>query len=361
LAELLRPIAHLPLPRAATIWLLLSHLMVLATAVILWRTLRGRTTSAALAMMLAAGLLFQPLFENLSYVQIGILLLLILAIAAALHLRSTARANAGAGAWVGLATVFKITPILVAPALLPVGWARRRYAAGAIREGVVGIAGLAATIAGLVLAMLVLVPHTADFFTQVLPHIGGGTTVYENKSFPSMVGRFFDLTGEVEPSWGLAAPDSKLVTLATMAIFLGSTVWLAAVTRPRAGMNWTARAAVFAAFVAAMPIASTITWRHHLVVNILAMALLLPALWPISGPAASRAGRWLLAASYPLSYIEQDLAHRLALGPGLAHPSFLDAVRVLLIEDLNLFGMICLWLACLMALRGLAAKDDSLG
>jgi hypothetical protein len=31
-------------------------------------------------------------------------------------------------------------------------------------------------------------------------------------------------------------------------------------------------------------------------------------------------------------------------------------VRVLLIEDLNLFGMICLWLACLLALRGMAHR-----
>jgi hypothetical protein len=356
LAELLRPIAHLPLPWAASIWLVLSHIMVLATALVLWRTLRGRTTSTALLTMLAAGLLFQPLFENLSYVQIGILLLLILAIAAALHLRSTPGGNAWAGALVGLATVFKVTPVFVAPALMPVGWARRKYRPGAVREGLLGIAGMAAAVAGLVLAMLLLVPHTADFFTQVLPHIGGGTTVYENKSFASMVGRFFDLTGEVEPGWGRAAPDSRLVTLATLAIFLGPTIWLAARTVPRDGLDWTARAAAFASFVAAMPIVSTITWRHHMVVSILSMALLLPALWPLAGPAASRAGRWLLVASYPLSYIQQDVAHRLALGGGLAHPTFSDAVRVLLIEDLNLFGMICLWLACLLALRGMAHR-----
>jgi hypothetical protein len=349
LAELLRPIAHLPLPRAASIWLVLSHLMVLATALILWRILHGRTTATALTMMLAAGLLFQPLFENLSYVQIGILLLLLLAIAAAVQLRSTPRANEGAGALVGLATVFKVTPLLVAPALMPVGWARRNYRPGALREGMLGIAGMAASIAGLVLAMLVLVPHTADFFTQVLPHVGGGTTVYENKSFPSMVGRFFDLAGEVEPGWGLAPPD-----------FLGTTVWLAARTLPRVGMDWTARAAVFAAFVAAMPIVSTITWRHHMVVNILAMALLLPALWPIAGPAASRAGRWLLVASYPLSYVQQDLAHNLAVGDGHMQHTFLYALRVLVIEDLNLLGMICLWLACLLALRGLAVNRDNL-
>jgi len=63
LAEVLRPMAHFPLPRAVTVWLLLTHLMVLGTALLLWRVLRGLTTVTALATMLAAGLLFQPLFE----------------------------------------------------------------------------------------------------------------------------------------------------------------------------------------------------------------------------------------------------------------------------------------------------------
>jgi len=353
-AEVLRPIAQFPLPRAATIWLVLSHVMVAATALILGRALRGKTTTAALAMMLAAGLLYQPLFENFSYVQIGPLLLLVMTGAAVFYIRGGPRRTGLAGALIGLATIIKVTPLLAAPALLSPGWARRRERdSRPLREGMAGVAGLVGAASALVLLMLLFVPHTADFFIQVLPHIGGGTTVYENKSFPSFVGRAFELTAEVQPAWQVGTPSSAAVTILGMLIFIGSTALLSARIIVRPGVKVRARAAAFAAYVAAMPIVSTITWRHHLSVNILAMALLLPALWPNGGFASSRAARWLLVASYPLTYIQQDFAHRLALGQGLSHPTLLDAVRVLVIEDLNLFGMICLWLACILALRGL--------
>ena len=354
LAEGLRPLAHLPLPRAATAWLLLTHLMVLATALILWRALRGLTSPTALATMLAAGLLFQPLFENLSYVQIGTLLLLVLTGAAALHLRGGSARNRWAGALVGLATVIKVTPLLVTPALLPVGWAARGGSAARAREAVAGVAGVLMAAALLVGVMLLFVPHTADFFTQVLPHIGGGTTAYENKSFPALIGRISEWIGFLQPRLSPGPPDSKLVTLAGLLLFIGPVAWLAARRVPPQDQDRPARAAAFAGYIAAMPIVSTITWRHHVVVSILAMALLLPALWPVAGPPASRAARWLLVASYPLSYLPQDVLHQLALGPGgSVDPTLISAFRVLLLEDLNLFGMICLWMACALALRGL--------
>jgi hypothetical protein len=361
LAELLRPLAGLTRPDAAAVWLVFCHFTVAASALLLWRVLRGRVSTTTMLVMLAAGLLFQPLYENLSYVQIGTLILLILTAAAALNLRASAPAGFGSGALVGLATVFKVTPALLAPALLPVGWATgglrdRGLRDRGFREGAYGIAGLVVVSVGLVLVMLLTVPHTVDFFTQVLPHIGGGTTVYENKSLPAMVARAFELTGDVQPGLRFT-PDSKVVTLFALVVVLVPTLVVAGWTRPRPGVDWTARAAAFSAYVAAMPIISTITWRHHMVVSILAMALLLPALWPATGASSSRAARWLLVASYPLSYIPQDLAHRFALGSGIAHPTLLDAFRVLLIEDLNLFGMGCLWLAALLALRGLKVDD----
>jgi alpha-1,2-mannosyltransferase len=355
LAELIRPLAGMPLARAATVWLVLSHLMVLATVIILWRALRGRTTTAAMAAMLAAGLLFQPLFENFSYVQIGTLLLLILTGAAALHLKARARPGFGAGLLIGLATVLKVTPLLTAPAVLPVGWLGTR-GRQSIREAAAGVAGIAVATLALVVGMLLFVPYTLDFFTQVLPHIGGGTSAYENKSFPSIIGRAVDLAREVQPAWGIGMPDSKLVAAATMVLFLGPTIWLAARAEVAGPLVWRARAAAFGAYVAAMPIVSTITWRHHMVINLLAMALLLPALWPLEGAPASRAARWLLAISYPLTYVEQEVAHHLARPYAIAHPTLIDAARVLVIEDLNLFGMICLWLACLLALRGLTQR-----
>jgi hypothetical protein len=219
---------------------------------------------------------------------------------------------------------------------------------------VVGLVGLVAAAAFLVLAMLVFVPFTLDFFTKVLPHIGGGTTVYENKSFPAFVGRTFEFTGQAMPAWHLPVPSSSLVTIAGILLFVGSTAWVAGRMAVRDGAELPARAVSFAAYVAAMPIVSTITWRHHVSVNLLAMALLLPALWPAGGEGSSRTARWLVVISYPLTFIQQDFAHHLALPHPLSHPTLLDAFRVVLIDDLNLFGMICLWLACVLALRGLS-------
>ncbi|GAC1575035.1 MAG: hypothetical protein NVS3B24_03080 [Candidatus Dormibacteria bacterium] len=360
LAEFLRPLSHLSLARAASAWLLLTHVMVAATAIILWRALRGWTTVTALATMLAAALLFQPLFENLSYVQIGTLLLLMLAGSASLHLGQGLARQGWSGALVGLATVVKITPLLMAPALLPVGWAAGKPGGYRLRQGLVAIGGMLLATTILVAGMLLLVPHTADFFTRVLPHIGGGTTSYENKSFAAFVGRLDEWVGFLQPAWHLGI-DTRLVGLAGVALFVAPVAWLAARRVPRAGTERPVRAAAFAAYLAAMPIVSTITWRHHLVVSILAMALLLPALWPRVGPPASSAARWLLLASYGLMYVPQETAHFLALGPrGAVTPTLSNAIRVLFIEDLNLLGMTCLWLACVLALRGLlgAARED---
>src|SRR5258708_4111502 len=288
LAELLRPLSGLSLPDAAAAWLVFSHLTVLCSALLLWRVVRGRVSAPALLAMLSAGLFFQPLFENLSYVQIGTLVLLILTAAAALHLRASAGAGFGSGALVGIATILKVTPVVMTPALLPVGWASGRLRERGLREALAGLIGLAAVCGGLVLLMLVAVPHTVDFFTEVLPHIGGGTTVYENKSLPAMVARAFELTGEVQPGLRFI-PDSKLVTLFAFLVVLAPTMIVAGRTWPTPGADWTARAAAFSAHVPPLPIISTITWRPHLAVNVLAMALLLPALSPAAGRTASRA------------------------------------------------------------------------
>src|SRR5258708_7562316 len=234
LADLLRPLAGLSLPDAAAAWLLFSHLTVFASALLLWRLLRGRVTATAMLGMLAAGLFFQPLFENLSYVQIGTLILLILTAAAVLHLRAGVGTGLGSGALVGLATVFKVTPVLVAPALLPVGWAAGRLRGRDLRTALAGWTGLAAVCGGLVVGVLVAGPRTIAFFTGGLPHIGGGTTIYENKSLPAMVARAFELTGDVEPGLKFA-PNSGLVTLFAFVAVLVPTLIVAGRARSRPG------------------------------------------------------------------------------------------------------------------------------
>jgi hypothetical protein len=102
--------------------------------------------------------------------------------------------------------------------------------------------------------------------------------------------------------------------------------------------------------VAAMPIVSTITWRHHLLVSYLAIVLLAVCLWPRSGRPASRAARWLVVIAYVLMSLEDPMVEALALG-GVGHTAALDIIRVLVIVYANLWGMIALWLAGVIVLR----------
>ncbi len=341
-ATIMAPLGVLPERAAAGIWTAASHLMVLATIVILYRALRRDVSPAAMACLLAAGLVFQPIFENLNYIQIGPLLLLVLAAAAVLYLRGNPRSAAGAGALVALAAVIKVTPLLMIPALVPIGWARGP-AARVAREVGAAYAGLVAMSILLLGGMLLLIPYTSQFFTEVLPRIGGGVAAFDNKSFPGFIAQVFQILGGPRP------PATPLA-LATIAIFMGPPVVLAALASPaRLGPRGT-RAAYFAAMVAAMPIVSTITWRHHLLVSYLAIVLLAVCLWPRSGRPASRAARWLVVIAYVLMSLEDPMVEALALG-GVGHTAALDIIRVLVIVYANLWGMIALWLAAVIVLR----------
>ena len=68
------------------------------------------------------------------------------------------------------------------------------------------------------------------------------------------------------------------------------------------------RAAVFAAFLAAIPIYASVTEQHHLVAELLVYALLAPSLIPGSRP------WWLAAVAYPFLWISHDDPFRWAIG-----------------------------------------------
>ena len=91
-----------------------------------------------------------------------------------------------------------MTPVAVAPVVLPPGWLRARgeYQERALREAGAGIAGLVGAGVALVGGLLLLVPHTGEFFTYVLPHLAGGTTGWENKSMVGFVARTFQQFGQ---------------------------------------------------------------------------------------------------------------------------------------------------------------------
>ncbi|HEV3235282.1 MAG TPA: glycosyltransferase family 87 protein [Candidatus Dormibacteraeota bacterium] len=344
-AVILRPLNGLDDRTAAILWATFGHLMLVATIVVLYRGLRTDLTRTGLLFLLAAGLLFLPVLGSVAYLQPGTLLTLTLATAAVLYLRGRSRASVGAGAALGTAIVMKVTPILVAPALLPLGWARDRAArlGQPVRDAALAVAGL--TLAAVVLTggMLLLVPYTDQFFTMVLPRIGAGTTTFDNQSLPGVVAHTIELLGGTAPSAGL-------LTVAAALVFVGIPIALGALARPEVRGTRAARAAFFAAFLAAMPIASSITWWHHLVVSVVAVALLAVALWPAAGTVlVSQPARWLLVVAFPLMAVHiEDRTQTSALG--ITDPSVFEVLRVQLFESANLWGMLALWLAAVLVL-----------
>jgi hypothetical protein len=255
-------------------------------------------------------------------------------------------------AWLAVAAVMRVTPSLLVPVLLlptPPSIDRRHgRAAGIATVALVGMA--------LLLLLLLVTPYTLEYFTRVLPAIGGGTSNLDNQSLPGVLSRALEL-------WFNAGDLPSAVTLLVTVAFLVPTFALAARALSRRPERST-RGVAFAAFCAAMPIVSAITWQHHLVSELLVYALLAPVLL------AARNGRWMLGltlASYPLMWVNRHLTDAISINTGLAAPCEwgycaphgLLVLPYLVVTGLNLIGMICLWSACLLALRRTVAGQGA--
>jgi hypothetical protein len=365
-AEVLRPLALLPERVAAGLWLGLGEVAVLAAALVLYLGLRRDLGTTPMLALLAAGLVYSPIFESHQRFQVAPLLLLPLAGAAVLYLRGGRRQTGVAGGLVGMAGAIKVQPFAVAPGVLPPGWARARgeELRVALREAAAGLSGLLVASAGLIGGMLVLVPYTDQFFTQILPQLSVSTIAWQNRSLPGYAAHSFivlreTLTGAA-PTTELNIPYSTTLGAACLVIFVGAPVVLAALAAPGRTHDRRVRAAYFAALVAAMPIASVLTWRHHLTVTFLAIVLVSVSLWPRKGAGLSRRARWLLVIAYPLLLLNDDALYALAGGGAAANASFAATARVLLVEGANLWGMLALWLAAMLALVAAMKPKTSL-
>jgi hypothetical protein len=322
LAELMRPLALMSPETAVRVWLLISQLCLVGAALVLWRALRGRVPAAALSLLVVAAVFFRPLQYTLYFAQVGLFLVLLLAVAAAAYMEDPQDARPGVA--IGLAAALRVSPILLFPALL-----RRPRAIVAV--AVTGVAILA--------VLAVVTPYTAEYFAQVLPRIGASTGDLDNQAPQGLLIR-------AATGWGLPQPAGAPLSAVIAIVVLTPTTLLAL---RRVG-DATRRGAVVAAFLAAMPIVSSLTWQHHLVTELVVYAALLPAL---VRPGMGRAVA-LVVAAYPLMWLDRHYTDALALALGVApHTSGWRVAPFLLVTGLNLLGMLCLWAGALVALRRL--------
>jgi hypothetical protein len=202
------------------------------------------------------------------------------------------------------------------------------------RRSLPGLAALVGTGLVLVAALALLTPAMAEYVSGVLPRLAGSTPWVENQSLPGALAR----------AAALSASNPLMVRFLGVApLFFTAAIIIVTFLRSRRVEGRRGRAAVFAAFLAAIPIYGSVTEQHHLVAEVLVYALLAPSLIPGSRP-------WLLAVTaYPFLWISHDDPFAWALGiPG---PAGDYALAVVMMVPLNLVGMFLLWLSCQETLR----------
>lgn len=229
-AVLMVPLAPLPSWVAAGL-LTGASTGALALVIVVARRAFGRSTSAALVVLLTAGsFALEPVWQNAAFGQINALLML--AVLADLHRPETR----WSGILVGVAAGVKLTPVFFVVLLLLVG--RRTAAMRAVL-----------TFAGTVLAGFVVMPGSAaTYWTDDLLASGrvGPSSLAHNQSIHGVLTRL----GDAPPPTALWLAVAGPIALATVVV---------------AARCWRAGDPVLGIGVAAlgMLLASPISWSHH--------------------------------------------------------------------------------------------------
>jgi len=242
-ALLVAPLALLPMASANVIWLVLGQL-ALAAALLL--TVRRLNPSAgAVTAIVCATVTFYPLWIDAAQGQANLLVLLLVSAG----LAGIVQGKPTFGAALGVAAALKLTPLILLAWLLM----ERRF-----REAVSMLGAFAAVTAA---AALLRFDDTLVFFRQVLPALASGTAYYANQSLAGLVSRVFSQNPYTAPwitfSLGFLLPVAGGILLG------GFWLW-----RMR-GQPPLSRAV---AFIPLLPLLSSVTWPHHLVI-------LLPVFW----------------------------------------------------------------------------------
>ena len=312
-ALLVAPLALLPVDVAGAIWLALCQGCLAASLIIVARWLRP--AAWALTAMIVATATFYPLWIDAVQGQANLIVLLLVTVG----LVGVIRGDARLATTLGIAAALKLTPALLLVWLL----LDRRFRAAAWM--LAGFAGVT------IIAGLVRFSDTVVFFGQVVPALARGTAVYANQSLTGILGRLFSANPYTDP-W-VAMPLVSVLTMAVAAALIGT--WYVR-TRDLAAL---ARAA---GFLPLLPLLSSVTWPHHLVV-------LLPVIWLAAIALAER--HWPTAPTGVLAgvLVICSVVSRFSPGPGFNHPGFRQAQTqdpiVLLIANSLFIATLILFIA----------------
>ena len=288
-AVLVSPLALLPAPIAAVLWLLLCQLCLLSA---LGLVVRAQPPGPwVLTAIVCATFTFYPLWIDAIQGQANLPILLLVTAG----ILGTIRGRPAWAAAIGIAAALKLTPLLLLAWLL----VERRF-----RAAFFLLAGfLLVTAAGAAIRF----DDTRTFFTQVMPALARGTAFYGNHSLSGLLTRVLSRNSYTEP-W-VATSFAGVVALLAAVLLFGWWLWRARRDTPLAGVM---------AFLPLLPLVSTVTWSHHLVI-------LLPVVW-LAIISLARRG-WPLAETLGLgaTTLLLTLVARWPVGPVFGEPGFITA------------------------------------
>jgi alpha-1,2-mannosyltransferase len=313
------PLALLPRAAASVVWLLITQASLMAALIVVIRWLRP--AAWAVTMLLLATLTFYPLWIDAFQGQANLPVVLLVTVG----LTGVAHGRPRFAAAFGLAAAFKLTPLLLLLWLL----LDRR-----LREAAWMLAGFAAAGAA---GALLRFDDTGVFVHQVLPALASGTAFYANQSVAGFTARITSVNPYTQP-W-VALPWAGALTVAIGILLLASWYWR------RRPLSLAQRGV---AFLPLLPLLSSVTWPHHLVI-------LLPLIW-LGIVALDRAG-WPVAPTLGgvASLAMFSLLPRWPVGPAFSQPGFRLAQTmdppVFIVANAFLLGTLTLFLLAPWLLR----------
>jgi alpha-1,2-mannosyltransferase len=320
-AILLLPLSFLPVAAAPAVWLIATH-AALATA--FWLVFRRLAASRTVTLLaIAVTLAFYPLWAEGSQAQANLPILLLVT----LGIAGVGEGKQRSAIWLGLAAALKLTPALL---LVWLVW-ERRFRAAAWMAG--------AFSAFTALAALLRPSDSLTYATRVLPMLAGGTAYYSNQSISGLAARLFKANPYTTPIVQL--PWEPILVAVVVAALLG--YWL--LWAPSLALG---RGREFSGitFLPLLPLASAVSWEHHLVI-------LLPLIWVLVAqaltlPYPTGGGKWIRIAVLAVGVLCLLAIPHLPFGPPYAtdfaraahtaNPLLILGANRLLVGTLLLFG-----------------------
>jgi len=318
-AILVAPLGLLPNVVASLLWMLIGQASLAAAVILVQRRLRP--TSWAVTAIICATLTFYPLWVDAVQGQANLIVMLLVLAGIVGILKGQPRFAAAIGVAAGL----KLTPLILLIWLL---LDRRFRAASWMVAGFAAVTGIGA---------LLRPSDTLVFFGRVLVVLSRGTAFYANQSLAGVVARIATVNPYTEP-W-IVMPRVYLLPAVLTIAFIG--LWFL----------WTRRQPALlraAAFLPLLPLASSVTWPHHLVI-------LLPVIW-FSFIAIAERG-WPVTSTLALFALLLlfSVVARWPVGPAFSQPGFRVAQTadpaVFVVANALFFGTLAVFLLAPWLLR----------